>query len=58
MQMLPKSIGKLQNLETLDLKRSLVSELPTEIGGFVSYDILWLTLKILILKLVLMQYKQ
>ena len=33
MQMLPKSIGKLQNLETLDLKRSLVSELPTEIRG-------------------------
>ena len=31
-QMLPKSIGKLQNLETLDLKRSLVSELPTEIS--------------------------
>uniref|UniRef100_A0A7N2R205 Disease resistance R13L4/SHOC-2-like LRR domain-containing protein n=1 Tax=Quercus lobata TaxID=97700 RepID=A0A7N2R205_QUELO len=31
--MLPKSIGKLLNLETLDLKRSLVSELPAEISG-------------------------
>ena len=30
--MLPKSIAKLHNLETLDLKRSLVSELPAEIN--------------------------
>jgi disease resistance protein RPM1 len=29
--MLPKSIGKLQNLETLDLKQSLVSDIPVEI---------------------------
>ena len=32
MQILPKSIGKLHNLETLDLKSSLVSELPLEIS--------------------------
>ncbi|GMY30872.1 disease resistance protein RPM1-like, partial [Fagus crenata] len=30
---LPKSIGKLKNLETLDLKHSRVSELPVEISG-------------------------
>ena len=30
---IPKSIGKLHNLETLDLKRSLVSELPMAISG-------------------------
>ena len=29
--MLPKSIGKLQNLQTLDLKHSLVDALPVEI---------------------------
>ena len=32
-QILPKSIGKLHNLETLDSKRSLVSELLVEISG-------------------------
>lgn len=31
MQIIPRSIGKLQNLETLDLKHTLVSELPLEI---------------------------
>ncbi|CBI37305.3 unnamed protein product, partial [Vitis vinifera] len=31
-KMLPKSIGKLQNLQTLDLKHSLVEELPVEIN--------------------------
>nr|XP_023918444.1 disease resistance protein RPM1-like isoform X2 [Quercus suber] len=31
--MLPKSIGKLLNLETLDLKCTFVSELPAEISG-------------------------
>ncbi|KAK3418336.1 hypothetical protein EUGRSUZ_H04287 [Eucalyptus grandis] len=30
-RIIPRSIGKLQNLETLDLKHTLVSELPTEI---------------------------
>ena len=29
--MLPKSVGKLQNLQTLDLKHSLVDVLPVEI---------------------------
>ncbi|XP_024018742.1 disease resistance protein RPM1 [Morus notabilis] len=29
---LPKAIGKLENLETLDLKRSLVHEIPAEIN--------------------------
>ena len=33
MQMLPKSISKLHNLETLDLKCSLVSKLLEEING-------------------------
>ena len=32
MKKLPKSIGKLQNLETLDLKQSLVSDIPIEIN--------------------------